>query len=81
MRPVPGRFPASSTAIQVERIVYVVEFAEGADLVDLQGLFWPRVSGVCFEAVVEGEYLPPYQTEALAAGRTIWRRGTGETHV
>jgi hypothetical protein len=54
------------------KVVYVAEFAVGENIVRQQvGLDW-GLGEALFEAVAEGENLPPYQAAALAAGRPIW---------
>ncbi|WP_306358416.1 MULTISPECIES: hypothetical protein [unclassified Nocardia] len=56
-----------------EAVVYVVEYAAGADVSRLQNAL--ELDTALVEVVAEDEELPPYQAAALAAGRRIWPTG------
>ncbi len=56
-----------------EAVVYVVEYAAGADVSRLQDAL--ELDTALVEVVAEDEALPPYQAAALAAGRRIWPTG------
>jgi hypothetical protein len=68
------RTPANEAAIARETVVYVAECTPDGDISRLHGLLDVSRYGEQTEVVAEGEELPPYQADALAAGRLIWTR-------
>jgi hypothetical protein len=69
------RIPVNDVAAGPDKVIYVAEFAASENIARQQvGLDW-GLGGALFEAVIEGEELPPYQAAALAAGQPIWPSG------
>ena len=71
-----GRHPGLRRIVKARRldapeaVVYVVEYAAGADVSRLQNAL--ELDEGLVEVVAEGEELPPYQASAVAAGHRIW---------
>ncbi|MFE9575122.1 hypothetical protein ACFYO1_01950 [Nocardia sp. NPDC006044] len=55
--------------------VYVAVLAKGADVARHQAQLQRNSGSALVEAMLEGEWLPPYQAAALATGTQIWSRG------